>query len=161
MTFQLPPDAARWRDRARRFAEEELRPFEIEAEMNEGKIAPEDRAAHRRAAIAMGLPLMDVPKSHGGLELPVLTQAAVTEQLGRITNALAWCYGEAQRWMFEACNEDQIARFILPLTRGEASSLLCHQRRRRRLRSFGHRHDGGTQGRSLSGHRREVACHQL
>ncbi len=124
MTFQLSADATLWRDRARRFAEEELRPFEIRAEMHEGKIAPEDRAAHRRAAVAMGLPLMDVPKSQGGLELPVLTQAAVTEQLGRITNALAWCYGEAQRWMFEACSEDQIARHILPLTRGEA--YLCY-----------------------------------
>ncbi len=124
MTFQLSVDAVAWRDRARRFADEKLRPFEIHAEMNEGKIPPRDRAAHERAAIAMGLPLMDVPKSHGGLELPVLTQAAVTEQLGRITNALGWCYGEAQGWMFEACSEDQIARYILPLTRGEA--YLCY-----------------------------------
>jgi alkylation response protein AidB-like acyl-CoA dehydrogenase len=120
MSFQLPPEAAAWRDRARHFADQELRPFEIHAEMNEGRIPPEDRAAHERAAIAMGLPLMDVPESLGGLALPVLTQVAVTEQLGRITNALGWCYGEAQGWMFEACSEDQIARYVLPLTRGEA-----------------------------------------
>lgn len=120
MSFQLPPEAAAWRDRARHFADQELRPFEIHAEMNEGRIPPEDRAAHERAAIAMGLPLMDVPESLGGLALPVLTQVAVTEQLGRITNALGWCYGEAQGWMFEACSEDQIARHVLPLTRGEA-----------------------------------------
>jgi alkylation response protein AidB-like acyl-CoA dehydrogenase len=124
MTFQLSGDAMAWRDRARRFAEEELRPFEIQAEMNQGRIPPEDRAAHERAAIAMGLPLMDVPKSRGGLELPVLTQVAVTEQLGRITNALGWCYGEAQGWMFDACSEDQIARYIMPVTRGEA--YLCY-----------------------------------
>jgi len=120
MTFQLSGDAMAWRDRARRFADETLRPFEIHAEMNEGKIPPGDRAAHQRAAIAMGLPAMDVPKSHGGLDLPVLTQVAITEQLGRVTNALGWCYGEAQRWMFEACSEDQIARYIMPLARGEA-----------------------------------------
>ncbi len=120
MTFQLSGEAIARRDRARRFADETLRPFEIHAEMNEGKIPPGDRAAHERAATAMGLPLMDVPKSRGGLELPLLTQVAVTEQLGRITNALGWCYGEAQGWMFEACNEDQIARHIMTLARGEA-----------------------------------------
>ena len=46
----------------------------------------------------------DVPKSHGGLELPVLTQVVIVEQLGRVTNALGWCYAEAQSWMFEAFN---------------------------------------------------------
>ena len=120
MTYQLSPEAVAWRDRARRFAEDKLRPFEVQAEMNNGKIPPEARSAHKRAAVALGLPLMDVPKSHGGLALPVLTQVAVTEQLGRVTNALGWCYGEAQGWMFEACSEDQIDRHILPLARGEA-----------------------------------------
>ena len=45
MTFQLSGEAIAWRDRARRFADETLRPFEVHAEMNEGKIPPGDRAA--------------------------------------------------------------------------------------------------------------------
>ena len=30
-------------------------------------------------------------------------QVAVWEQLGRVTNALCWCFSEPHRWMFEAC----------------------------------------------------------
>jgi acyl-CoA dehydrogenase len=124
MAFSLPPDAITWRDKARSFVERELIPFELEAEMNEGRIAPEIRKRHERAAIDMGLTLMDVPRPHGGLALPVLTQVAIVEQFGRATNALGWCYGEAQGWMFEACNADQIERYVMPLTRGEVH--LCY-----------------------------------
>ncbi len=62
---------------------------------------------------------MDVPKSHGGLELRTVDQVAVWEQLGRVTNALCWCFSEAQAWMFEACTADQLRRYILPLMSGE------------------------------------------
>jgi len=119
MSFTLPPDALALRNAVRDFVTEELQPLEIEAEMNEGRIAPELRERHHQRAIALGLPAMDVPRGRGGLGLPVLTQVAATEMIGRVTNALGWCYGEAQGWMFEACNEDQIARYILPLTTGE------------------------------------------
>lgn len=124
MTFCLPPEAVLWRDKARHFVDTELKPFELEAEMNEGRIPQAARKAHEKAAIAMGLTFMDVPKERGGLALPILTQTAIVEQFGRVTNALGWCYGEAQGWMFEAFNEDQIARFMMPVTRGEIH--LCY-----------------------------------
>lgn len=124
MSFTLPPEARQWRDKARSFVDRELLPLELMAEMNEGKIPPERRQAHAAETMAMGLTLMDTPKARGGLALPILTQVAIVEQFGRVTNALGWCYGEAQSWMFAACNEDQIARFILPVTRGEVH--LCY-----------------------------------
>jgi len=124
MSFALPPDAIAWRDKARTFVDRELIPLELEAEMNEGRIAPELRKRHERTAIDMGLTLMDVPGAQGGLALPILTQTAIVEQFGRVTNALGWCYGEAQGWMFEACNQDQIARYIMPVARGEVH--LCY-----------------------------------
>ncbi|MGE0240743.1 MAG: acyl-CoA dehydrogenase family protein [Parvibaculaceae bacterium] len=124
MTFSLPPEAVHWRDKARRFVDSELKPFELEAEMNDGRIPETARKAQEKACIAMGLTLMDVPKGRGGLALPILTQTAIVEQFGRVTNALGWCYGEAQGWMFEACSEDQIARLVMPVTRGEIH--LCY-----------------------------------
>ena len=72
----------------------------------------------------MGLTSWTCRKERGGLALPVLTQVAIVEQFGRVTNALGWCYGEAQGWMFEACNDDQIARIVMPITRGEIH--LCY-----------------------------------
>jgi alkylation response protein AidB-like acyl-CoA dehydrogenase len=61
---------------------------------------------------------MDVPKKHGGLELGTLAQTVVWEQLGRVTNALCWCFSEPQAWMFEACSPWQIETFVLPLADG-------------------------------------------
>lgn len=112
--------AVDWRNRARRFVDEELIPWEVEAEMN-GGVLPEGVAErHESLAVAMGLSRMDAPKAHGGLGLPILTQVLIYEQLGRVTNALSWCFQEAQSWMFEAFNEDQIARYAGPMMRGEA-----------------------------------------
>lgn len=119
MSFTLPDSARDWQDRVRRFVEAELIPWEVEAELAGGEIPAEVAARHERLALELGLPRIDAPKRHGGLELPLLDQVAIAEQTGRVTNALAWCYGEAQSWMFEACSPDQIDRFILPLMRGE------------------------------------------
>jgi acyl-CoA dehydrogenase len=119
MSYALPPSALEWRARIRRFVDEELIPHEVTAEMNGGELAPELLRRHEQQAIALGLSRMDAPRSHGGLQLPLLDQAAAAEQIGRVTNALGWCYPEAQSWMFEACSPTQIERFILPMMRGE------------------------------------------
>lgn len=118
MSFSPPPEAAQWRDKVRDFVDGELKPYELEAEMNDGRIPEAARQAHEKACIGMGLTLMDVPRARGGLQLPILTQTVIVEQFGRVTNALGWCYGEAQGWMFEAFNEEQIARFVMPVTQG-------------------------------------------
>ena len=122
--FELTADALALRNRVKHFVETELRPLEVEAEMNEGRIDPALSARHAQMAIDLGLSRMDAPKEYGGLALPALTQVAASEMIGRVTNALGWCYNEAQGWMFEGCSEDQIQRYILPLMRGEVS--LCY-----------------------------------
>ncbi len=124
MSFELPAEAIGWRKKVRAFVDSELQPLEIEAEMNEGRISKDLRLRHEKFAIDAGITLMDTPKSLGGLALPLLTQVAIVEQFGRVTNALGWCYGEVQSWMFEACNADQVKRYIMPITRGEVH--LCY-----------------------------------
>jgi alkylation response protein AidB-like acyl-CoA dehydrogenase len=119
MRIALDEQATAWRDKAYRFATEELIPHEVEAELHEGRLPAEIEKRHKKLAVELGFSAMDVPKSHGGLELRIVDQVAVWEQLGRVTNALCWCFSEAQGWMFEACTEDQIRRFILPLVSGE------------------------------------------
>jgi alkylation response protein AidB-like acyl-CoA dehydrogenase len=118
MEIALDETASEWRDRAFRFATEELIPHEVEAELNDGRLAAEVEKRHKKRAIELGFSAMDVPKSHGGLQLRIVDQVAVWEQLGRVTNALCWCFSEAQSWMFEACTEEQIRRYILPLASG-------------------------------------------
>jgi alkylation response protein AidB-like acyl-CoA dehydrogenase len=118
MSFTLPPKALEWQAKVRHFVEEELIPWEVEAELNDGRIPEEVAARHERLAIALGLSAMDAPRRHGGLGLPIIEQVAAAEQLGRVTNALGWCCPEAQGWMFEACNEDQLGRWVLPMMAG-------------------------------------------
>lgn len=119
MKIMLDATATAWQEKARQFAEQELIPFEVEAEMNGGVIAPEVRSRHKKRAIELGFSCMDVAPEYGGLALRTVDQVAVWEQLGRVTNALCWCFSEPHQWMFEACNEDQLQRYVLPLMSGK------------------------------------------
>lgn len=119
MEIALDKTAQAWRDRAAKFATEELIPWEVEAELHEGRLPPEVEKRHKKLAIELGFSGMDVPAARGGREARIVDQVAVWEQLGRVTNALCWCFSEAHSWMFEACTEAQLERFILPLMSGK------------------------------------------
>lgn len=119
MSFTLPADVCELRDKVRAFVDTELVPWEVEAEMNEGRIPQIVADRHASLAIGLGLSRADAPKAYGGLALTMLAQVAMMEQLGRATNALGWCFGEAQAWMFEAMDAGQIDRLVIPLMRGE------------------------------------------
>jgi acyl-CoA dehydrogenase len=116
--IDLDEQTRSWQDKTRRFAEDELIPHEVEAEMNAGKLPAATVKRHKKRAIELGFSAMDVPASHGGLALRIVDQVAVWEQLGRVTNALCWCFSEPHEWMFEACNDDQLKQFVLPLMKG-------------------------------------------
>ena len=93
--------------------------FEEHAEANHGHLPAGEHEKIVRNAIAMGLSRMDVPKSHGGLELSLLEQAVVWEQLGRVTNTCTWGFSEPQQWMFRHCTSGQIEKWIKPMMTGE------------------------------------------
>lgn len=119
MKIELSNNARKWQAIARDYADEYLQPHEVEAELNDGVLPGEITKRNKQRAIELGLSAIDVPNSHGGLELSMEEQVAIWEQLGRVTNALSWCFSEPQSWMFEACSEEQIERYILPMMRGE------------------------------------------
>ena len=119
MHIEISKDALAWQKIARSYADEYLQPHEVEAELNDGVLPAEITKRNKQRAIELGFTEMDVPKSHGGLELPMECQVAVWEQLGRVTNALSWCFPEAQSWMFDACTDAQLAKYIVPMMRGE------------------------------------------
>ena len=119
MKIELSTDARHWQAIAREYADEYLLPHEVEAELNDGVLPAEITKRNKKRAIELGFSEIDAPKAYGGRELPMESQVAIWEQLGRTTNALSWCFSEPQEWMFDACNEDQIERYILPMMRGE------------------------------------------
>ncbi len=147
MQLNLDVQANEWLEKARKFAEEELIPFEVEAELNAGKLPADIRARHRKRAIELGFSAMDVPAEYGGLELRTVDQVAVWEQLGRVTNALCWCFSEPHRWMFEACSDDQLQRYVLPLAEGSRKECYAITEAESgsdvRIDTTAHRTDGG------------------
>jgi len=119
LKIELSTDARHWQTIARDYADEYLLPHEVEAELNDGVLPVEITKRNKKRAIELGFSEIDAPKAYGGRELPMESQVAIWEQLGRTTNALSWCFSEPQEWMFDACSEDQIERYILPMMRGE------------------------------------------
>ncbi|TXH32916.1 MAG: acyl-CoA dehydrogenase [Rhodospirillaceae bacterium] len=118
MSYPLPPRAAQLRERTRQFVEAELIPWEVHAEMNEGLIPEDIKARHQQLAREVGLNAMDIPVEQGGGGYTMLEQVAATEQIGRVTNALGWCYSNAQRWMLAACSPYQVETWIKPIITG-------------------------------------------
>ncbi len=119
MHIDLSKSAQDWQKTAREYADEYLQPYEVEAELNAGVLPPDIVHRQKKRAIELGFSAIDAPKCHGGLELPMVEQVAIWEQLGRVTNALSWCFSEPQMWMFEACTKEQIDDYVLPMMRGE------------------------------------------
>ncbi len=119
MEIKLNDQAKKWQKIAREYADKYLQPHEIEAELNNGELSKELTLRNKKKAIQLGFTAIDVPQSYGGLGLSMVEQVAIWEQLGRVTNALSWCFPEAQSWMFDACSEEQIKEYILPLMEGK------------------------------------------
>tara|TARA_Y100001954_G_C15826969_1_gene612706 strand:+ start:5272 stop:6432 length:1161 start_codon:yes stop_codon:yes gene_type:complete len=119
LEIKLSDQAKKWQKIAREYADKYLQPHEIEAELNNGELSRELTLRNKKKAIDLGFTAIDVPQSYGGLGLSMVEQVAIWEQLGRVTNALSWCFPEAQSWMFDACSEEQIKEYILPLMEGK------------------------------------------
>jgi alkylation response protein AidB-like acyl-CoA dehydrogenase len=104
---------------ARGFAEE-LIPREVEAELHDGRLAPDVEAAHRARARELGLTATNIPVADGGRGLSTLQQVLVQEQGGRVTNALAWCMATPPGWLPAVATPYQRERWLLPSVRGDA-----------------------------------------
>jgi acyl-CoA dehydrogenase len=106
-------------ERARRFVDEELIPWEVHAEEHGGEIPDEVREGHRRLAIELGLHAMNMPRELGGSGMTTFQQALVSEQLGRVTNGLGWIVHTPPAWAPGVVSPFQLERWILPTIRGE------------------------------------------
>ncbi|WP_243060028.1 acyl-CoA dehydrogenase family protein [Nocardioides sp. SR21] len=96
-----------------------LIPFEVEAELAGGVLSPEQTEKHHHEAIARGLYATNMPTSVGGPGFTTLQQVLVQEQVGRVTNGLAWCMHTPPQWWVEVATEEQRERWLLPAVRGE------------------------------------------
>jgi acyl-CoA dehydrogenase len=121
MQIELDERTLNWQQLVRTYVERELIPWEVTAELNGGELPPEVLRRIQSEALRLGLPGMDAPVDRGGLGLSMVDQVAAWEMLGRVTNALCWCFPEAQSWMYEACADSQyqLETYIRPLLEGK------------------------------------------
>jgi acyl-CoA dehydrogenase len=119
MSYPLPPSARAWQEKVRRFVTEELIPYEVQAEMNHGELPPEIRQRHKQKAREIGLHALAIPRALGGQELTMLEQTVIQEEIGKVTNALGWCYSSTPPWMIAACSPFQMEKWVKPNIRGE------------------------------------------
>ena len=88
-------DLEGFRDSVRKFLEKEAVPFHAQWE-KDGQVSRELWTKGGE----MGFLCPTAPVEYGGLGMSMVDQLAAWEELGRVTNALCWCFPEAQQWMF-------------------------------------------------------------
>lgn len=120
MDFELGPKLEALRVRARRFAEEELYPRELEVEEG-GPLPSEVTRGLLKRAIQEGLWPMNVPRELGGLGSTVMEQVIAQEEAGRATNDL-WGYVGGPYNALLACNPEQRRKYLVPALRGEVAA---------------------------------------
>ena len=116
--YGLTAEDLRIRDTAREFVET-LIPYEVEAESAGGRLPDEISTAHHARAIELGLYATNMPKSVGGPGFTALQQVLVQEQVGRVTNAIAWVCHTPPQWWADVATDYQKQRWLYPAVRGE------------------------------------------
>jgi alkylation response protein AidB-like acyl-CoA dehydrogenase len=118
-TYPMSAEDRAIQSRARAFVDEELIPWEQHAEVHGGEIPADVREKHHRLAIELGLFAMNMPRELGGTGMTMLQQVLVSEQIGRVTNALGWCVHTPPAWAPGVVSDHQMQTWIAPTIRGE------------------------------------------
>ncbi len=119
MTYPMSEEDRAIQERARRFVDEELIPYEVDAEMNQGVLPPAVIERQKAKLRELGLSAINMPKELGGGGLSVFQQVLVSEQIGRATNGLGWVMHTGPAWAVGVFTEDQVERYLKPFVRGE------------------------------------------
>jgi alkylation response protein AidB-like acyl-CoA dehydrogenase len=116
--YGLTEDDLDIQKRARMFADEVI-PYEEQAELAGGELPADLATAHAMRARELGICATNMPKELGGGGCTTLQQVLVQEQVGRVTNALAWAVSTPPSWLPAVATPDQIDRYVLPTVRGD------------------------------------------
>jgi alkylation response protein AidB-like acyl-CoA dehydrogenase len=106
-------------ERARLFVDKELIPYEVEAEMNGGELPAKVKKRQHDKAVEAGLYAMNLPKELGGTGMTNFQQTLVSEQIGRVTNALGWVVATPAAWLPKVASPHQLETWVKPTIKGE------------------------------------------
>jgi len=108
---------------ARRFAEEELYPYEAEVEASDA-VRPDLVQQIRERSIELGLYAANMPAELGGGGLDTVSMCYVDRELGRASMALNYIVARPSN-ILQACVGDQRERYLMPCVSGEKVDCLA------------------------------------
>ena len=123
MDFGLTEEQTLIIETARRFAEEELYPYEAEVEATD-TVRQDLFEQIRDRSIEMGLYAANMPEEIGGGGLDTLSMCYVDRELGRASMALNYIVARPSN-ILQACVGDQREKYLLPCVRGEKVDCLA------------------------------------
>lgn len=98
---------------------DELIPWEVEAEMNQGEIPADVAQQHKERAAELDLISINMPESMGGPGYTMMEQTLIQEQTGRATNALGWVVTTGPSWIEAVVTDYQMERWVRPTIDGD------------------------------------------
>jgi alkylation response protein AidB-like acyl-CoA dehydrogenase len=116
LDFSLNEEQRAWQLKARRFAEEEIRPLSLARDAISGPRDTFDWNIIKRGS-QLGFRTAAVPKAWGGAGIDFVTQAIVMAELARADSAISKSFSQCWKWsqlIADFCSEDQKRRFLVP-----------------------------------------------
>ena len=116
MDFSLTEEQREWQHKARRFADEELKPLTLERDRIADPRQTFDWEIIKKGS-RLGFRTLAVPKAYGGHGADLVTQTIVMAELARGDNAISKTFCQCWKWsqlITIICNQDQQDRFIRP-----------------------------------------------
>ena len=116
MDFALNSEQREWQQKARRFAEEQIRPISLARDRIADPAATWDWDIIKKGS-RLGFRTLGVPKAWGGPGADLVTQCVVMAELARGDSAISKAFSQNWKWsqlMAVICTKDQQARFLKP-----------------------------------------------
>jgi alkylation response protein AidB-like acyl-CoA dehydrogenase len=116
MDFSLNDKQRAWRDKARKFAAETVRPVSLERDAVEDPFETWDWDIIKQGS-KLGLRTAVVSEAEGGHGIDFVTQAIVMTELAKADSAISKAFSQCWKWshlIAKVCNDDQKERFLKP-----------------------------------------------
>src|SRR5450830_1246518 len=114
MDFSLNEEQRAWQMKARKFAEEEIRPISLQRDQISDPRETWDWEIIRKGS-KLGFRTLAVPKEWGGHGTDFVTQALVMAELARADSAISKAFSQNWKWshlISAVCSEEQKKRFL-------------------------------------------------
>ena len=116
MDFELSVEQRAWQAKARKFAQEEIRPISLARDAIEDPAKTWDWDIIRKGS-KLGFRTLAVPKEWGGEGTDFVTQALVMAELARADSAISKSFSQCWKWshlIAQSCTDEQKERFLKP-----------------------------------------------